>query len=401
MRTVASLLLPICAVFAITAELTSCKPPMPARVFNAEKGYVKESTTTPLSDKLLVVFVHGIFGTGSETWVNGKNDSLPALVAFDPKFGTALDVLVYQYETPMLNGAGKIPEVADGLSDYLDHLEVWKKYKGVIFVGHSMGGLIIRQLLIAHQADATKVPLIYLYATPTNGAEIAEVASKISHNPQLQGMFPIEASTYLTSVYSNWTNAPTLSKIPTYCSYEGLQTSGIWIVSQSSASALCNQARQQFADHIDIVKPIGREDPRYYLLQLQLLNVLAPLNLLPSPNPSPLESSSKAKPVETPEEYRSPEITGWGSNFSPPFTLCTPDKPAGWTIADAPILKLESTTERGECGRYTTCGGDNTDTPTHACRTISVQGHNENRFDGYGRAVAVLHVNWRHPAAKP
>jgi pimeloyl-ACP methyl ester carboxylesterase len=257
MRKAASLFFPICVVFSITTALTSCKPSTPARVFNTEKGFVKESTTTPSNDKLLVVFVHGIFGTGSETWVNGNNDSLPALVAFDPKFGTALDVLVYQYETPMLAGAGKIPEVADGLSDYLDHLEVWKRYKGVIFVGHSMGGLVIRQLLTAHQGDAAKVPLLYLYATPTNGAEIAEVASKISHNPQLQGMFPIEASTYLSSVYSIWTNTPTLSKIPTYCSYEGLQTSGIWIVSQSSASALCNQARQQFADHINIVSRLA------------------------------------------------------------------------------------------------------------------------------------------------
>lgn len=389
-------ILSICLLFTITAELTSCKPPIPARVFNAEKGFVKESKDTPPSDKLLVVFVHGIFGTGSETWVDGKNDSLPALVAFDPKFGTALDVMVYQYETPMLTEAGKIPEVADGLSDYLDHREVWKNYRGVVFVGHSMGGLVIRQLLIAHQADAAKVPLIYLYATPTNGAEIAEVASKMSRNRQLQGMFPIEASTYLTSVYSNWTNTPALSTIPTYCSYEGLDTYGVRVVSQSSASALCKQAREQYANHIDIVKPSGREDPRYYLLQLQLSNLLQSLNLLPSPN-----SSSKEKFIETSEEYRSPEITGWGKNFSAPYTLCTPDKPSDWTIAAPPVLTLESKTERGDCNRYTTCGGDNTDTPTHACRTISVQGHDENRFDGYGRAVAVLRVTWNHPAANP
>jgi pimeloyl-ACP methyl ester carboxylesterase len=397
MRTALGLLLVICLGVTFSSCNSSSKKPA-AYAFNAEKGFVKQSSSTPPSEKLLVVFVHGIFGTGSDTWVNGKNDSLPALVAFDPKFGTSLDVLVYQYETPMLTEAGKIPEVSDGLSDYLDHLGVWSTYKGVVFVGHSMGGLVIRQLLIAHQAAAAKVPLIYLYATPTNGAEIAAVASKLSRNPQLQGMIPIESSTYLTSVYSNWTNTPALSRIPTYCSYEGLPTDGIYIVSQSSASALCNQARQQYADHISIVKPSGREDPRYYLLQLQLLNLLAPLNLLPSSDSVRVETSTKAKLVETQEEYRSPEITGWGSNFSAPYTICTPDKPVGWTIANTPSLRLESATERGECGRWTTCGGEQTDTATHACRTISVQGHNENRFDGYGRAVAILRVNWKHPA---
>jgi hypothetical protein len=100
---------------------------------------------------------------------------------------------------------------------------------------------------------------------------------------------------------------------------------------------------------------------------------------------------------ETSEEYRSPEIKGWGSNWSAPYALCTPDKPAGWTIVKVSDFHLESASERGSCGAWTQCGGSENDTPTHACRIVTVQGHNENRFDGWGRAVAVFHVTWKHP----
>jgi len=379
------LLLPLSVGGIVSCSFFKHDPP---RVFNVEQGFIKQSQETPPSQKLLVIFVHGIFG-GADTWVKGKNDSLPALLAFDPRFGTSLDVMVYQYDSPMLADAGRIPDVSEGLSEYLEKEGVWNKYKGIVFIGHSMGGLVIRQFLIAHHSLASKVRLIYLYATPTNGSEVAAVASKLSKNKQLDGMLPIEGDTYIDSVSINWTNTPELQSIPTYCSYEGYDTYGIRIVSQSSASALCTKSIQQLADHIDIVKPTSRDDPRYYVMQNRLIN------LIEASTPKPEVSI-----VETEETYRSPEIVGWGKNFSAPYTLCTPDKPTDWTIEAVTDFHLESTTERGNCNAFTTCGGNNTDTSAHVCRTVSVQGHDENRFDGYGRAIAVLKVKWKHPEVK-
>ena len=96
------------------------------------------------------------------------------------------------------------------------------------------------------------------------------------------------------------------------------------------------------------------------------------------------------------EEYESPEQTGWGTNFSQPYTLCTPEKPPGWTIEKVD-LRLESTRERNACKTYTTCGGNETDTPTRACRTTSVQGHTDNKYSGYGTMKSVIKVQWRRP----
>jgi hypothetical protein len=100
---------------------------------------------------------------------------------------------------------------------------------------------------------------------------------------------------------------------------------------------------------------------------------------------------------ETPEEVRSRVVEGWGDGWSAPVSACTKDKPPGWTVSRVYDFHLESTTERNECGKFTTCGGQENDTLTHVCRVVTVQGHNENRFDGWGRAVAVFQVIWKHP----
>lgn len=114
--------------------------------------------------------------------------------------------------------------------------------------------------------------------------------------------------------------------------------------------------------------------------------------------PFPAPPIVEIRMVETSEEYRSGVIEGWGTNFSNPTALCTPEKPPGWTIVKVYDFHLESPSERNECGKWTTCGGAETDTPRRACRIVSVQGHTDNKYSGYGRAVAVFHVTWRHPA---
>jgi hypothetical protein len=99
----------------------------------------------------------------------------------------------------------------------------------------------------------------------------------------------------------------------------------------------------------------------------------------------------------TSETVESKEAAGWGTGWSPPQVACTTDKPESWTIARVYDFHLISSTERSDCGKWTTCGGGENDTPRRACRVITVQGHNENRYDGWGRAVAVFHVDWKHP----
>jgi hypothetical protein len=112
----------------------------------------------------------------------------------------------------------------------------------------------------------------------------------------------------------------------------------------------------------------------------------------PAPPPPPVVFE------DTIEEVRSPRaVEAWGSNWSPEELFCTSEKPPDWTIVHVSDVHLESATERGSCGPWTVCGGSQADTPRRVCRTLRVQGHNENRFDGWGRAVLSFNVTWHHP----
>jgi hypothetical protein len=146
----------------------------------------------------------------------------------------------------------------------LDGQRVFEEHRSVIFLSHSMGGLIVRQLLLTKRDRLAQVPMLYFYATPTNGSELTLIAKEISGNPQLRGMVPLEGNDLLQSIQSNWLGWDEAKKTPSYCAYETLPTYGTIVVSMSSATALCNQDLDPIAaNHLDIVKPRDRADPRY------------------------------------------------------------------------------------------------------------------------------------------
>ena len=106
-----------------------------------------------------------------------------------------------------------------------------------------------------------------------------------------------------------------------------------------------------------------------------------------------------SKPVEYVEELiqtRGPQVQSFGGGFSRTSTVCTPEKPEGWTIVKV-VDRLESDTGRTICNSWTTCSGTEADTSRRACRSYSVQGYRKGEYGGYGRATMVLDVTWRHP----
>ena len=77
-------------------------------------------------------------------------------------------------------------------------------------------------------------------------------------------MLHLEGNDLLQSIQSGWLGWPQATAGPAYCAYETLLTDGVMVVSQSSATALCNRDLDPIsANHIDIVKPKDRGDSRY------------------------------------------------------------------------------------------------------------------------------------------
>jgi pimeloyl-ACP methyl ester carboxylesterase len=227
-----------------------------------KSGYVTEGSHNKVA---AVVFVHGIFGTKDDTWLSADhNATFPRLLATDPALKDRVDVFAFEYFTPKFGAAPSIVDLADQLRGDLDDKRVFEDHQKVAFLAHSMGGLVVREYLLNNQIRIQKVPMVFFYATPTNGAEMARVGQLVSANPQLRGMVPIEGNDLLQSIQSGWMDSGQTKSIASYCGVEELPTAGIMIVTRSSATSLCNQPLDPFsANHIEIVKPPNREDSRY------------------------------------------------------------------------------------------------------------------------------------------
>jgi pimeloyl-ACP methyl ester carboxylesterase len=155
-------------------------------------------------------------------------------------------------------------DLDDQLRGALDDHQIFENHQKIVFLAHSMGGIVVRHFLLNHQDRIEKVPMVFFYATPTNGSEMASFGQLVSINPQLRGMVPIDTNDLLQSIQSGWLNSEKANSIASYCAVEELPTFGVMIVTRSSATSLCNRPLDPFsANHIDIVKPTDREDPRY------------------------------------------------------------------------------------------------------------------------------------------
>lgn len=124
---------------------------------------------TPHADVALV-FIHGIFGNTLDTWTAPGGPSFFKLILEDPTVGRYVDVYAFGFTSKMFGGGSfDIQEAADKLEVYIDHDLRQQGYKQIVFVGHSMGGLVILKYLLTHHEMLEHVPLVVFYATPQTG----------------------------------------------------------------------------------------------------------------------------------------------------------------------------------------------------------------------------------------
>jgi len=158
-------------------------------------------------NKKLVVFVHGVNGDMDATWLNTyTGESWPKLMKSDPDF-SQFDVFVYGYYTPLLMHASGIKDIADRLSQQLKDKKIFSSYDEVDFITHSMGGIITKRMLNTLRPEPDTLQrihcVIYL-AVPSNGADLAGVASWISLNPQFKSMSPDDVGSFLQTTEDDW-----------------------------------------------------------------------------------------------------------------------------------------------------------------------------------------------------
>jgi triacylglycerol esterase/lipase EstA (alpha/beta hydrolase family) len=153
----------------------------------------------------VIVFVHGVLGDAEGTWTNDKTKAFwPNLIKEDPFFNR-FDIYVYNYSSPFRDTAYTVDELAEDMRRDLDNSDIFRKHKEVVFLCHSMGGIVVRAFLTRYRNQASKVPMIYFFSTPTTGAQIAQLGRLLSNNPQLRTLLSMEsANDYLASIQKDW-----------------------------------------------------------------------------------------------------------------------------------------------------------------------------------------------------
>lgn len=215
--------------------------------------------------KRVVIFIHGVFGNGVGTWTNNNGAYFPHLLTTDATFdGT--DIWVHQFPSPTRGRTYNIDELADQLRRRLDSDNVISNHEEIVFLAHSMGGLIARAYLLkSHEIEPERVRMLYFFGTPSTGSQVANLARVFSNNPQLVDLRPMTTNEPgVLGVYQSlWKNSR-LRTVPTYCAYERRSTHGLQVVERASATSLCTMRDDPIdADHIGIVKPADTNDESY------------------------------------------------------------------------------------------------------------------------------------------
>ncbi len=256
-------------------------PPM------STEGLLKIAGCDDPNRKLDVVFVHGLDGDATTTW-HPKGDSecfWPRWLAEDIK-GVGVWSLGYAVNSTAWKGTA-MPLIDRG-TNVLDKLELeGLGNRPLVFVCHSLGGLLVKQVLrhandygnSDYQRILDQTAGIVFLSTPHSGADIASWLSHIgsllrlsvsveelkAHDPQLRGL-------------NNWfRNSPHARRIRTLVYCEKRTVAGLLVVNETSADPGITGVVPipLDEDHISICKPNTRQAQVYRRVQRLIEDTLA------------------------------------------------------------------------------------------------------------------------------
>lgn len=269
MSTLTRVLAAVSFGFAVLLCSATAVATTPLSSSSAHSHYERPSTRGgPYKDRV-IVFVHGIFGDADGTWRYSASVYWPQLLLTDDAFRDS-DVYVASYSSPYFGNTMNIDEVVTSLNNRLISDEVFSKHREVVFVCHSLGGLVVQSLLLTFREYAQQVPFIYFFSTPETGAQIANLASVFSSDPLLKTMFAGDENVYLQNLENQWKAAP--FHIRRLCAYEKKQHKGVLVVDRLSGTRNCDEPPIPINEnHLGIVKPDGPEHESYIALRNAVL----------------------------------------------------------------------------------------------------------------------------------
>ena len=222
------------------------------------------------------VFIHGILSNKRTAWLNTDNGNSvfwPDLILADRSFGNP-NIFLAGYYTGVDSGNYDIEDASDYINLTLRN-EVGSAsravidFKNIVFIAHSMGGIIIRDLLVnERESFVGKNVGLVLLASPSGGSQDADrlrlfiefLGNSAARQLATDSGFLISLDRRFKKIISD-RKIPNLrgsEAIENHYVVKGIITSNTVVVSESSGGRYFNNViRIPNSDHNSIVKPDG------------------------------------------------------------------------------------------------------------------------------------------------
>ncbi|CAI6336638.1 unnamed protein product [Periconia digitata] len=277
-----------------------------------------------ISPSIDIVFVHGLGGTSRTTWSKGKNFDncwpekwLPAEVGIQ-----SARILTFGYDA---NFASVKSTLATGIMNFAKSLLYYMKFgkneqledlnlgqRPIIFIVHSMGGLVVKQAYVLGQHDPNyaeivkTISAIIFLATPHRGSNLAKILGRIltvstfNHNPKQYVADLKNGSPLIEALNEQFRHlAP---KLDIFSFYETLPTGigpkKMMIVEQHSATLGHNTeiTKSMVADHHTICKYDGVKDVNYISVRSALKSLIT--SIFPRGHTKRIQSDDNMRSIE-------------------------------------------------------------------------------------------------------
>lgn len=135
----------------------------------------------PSSSGCSVIFLHGILSSGAACWQHENGTYWPDLLVHDTQADPP-GVYVFTYKTGLFSGTYRLGDVVDALKELL-RLDGVVDESRLVFVCHSMGGIVARKYIVEHASELierrTSISLFSI-ASPSLGSDYANWLAPIA-----------------------------------------------------------------------------------------------------------------------------------------------------------------------------------------------------------------------------
>jgi len=224
-----------------------------------------------------VVFVHGVLSSGETCWRSG-DVYWPEILAQESVLSD-IGIYVFSYRSDVFSAGYSLGDAVEALNAYLK-LDQLLQLGNLIFVCHSMGGILVRQFLVTRQAalieKGTKIGL-FLVASPSLGSDYANLLlalAKALGNLQAEALRFANNNAWLNDLDRNFINLKESGHLA-ICGQELVEDQFVILPSFfqkqvvrpfSGAKYFGESVKIPYSDHFTIAKPSGPKDLQHRLL---------------------------------------------------------------------------------------------------------------------------------------